>query len=159
MDIFCFYFYWRLRDVYLPLKKLSPKEYWWCKRKRSSQWAGTSARTRGPSAAIATSCRSQGRWSRERRPPQNTTGSPLHKNKPDISERKVFLRSVRRLLVTVNVVPSTPNLVTLMMDELSSSETSILTTSARRNMPEDTILHSHRHENLKSYRAFTGWSL
>jgi hypothetical protein len=24
---------------------------------------------------------------------------------------------------------------------------------------EDGILHSHRHENLKSYKALTGWSL
>jgi hypothetical protein len=29
-------------------------------------------------------------------------------------------------------------------------------TITRRNIPEDTILHSHRRENLKSY---TGWSL
>jgi hypothetical protein len=34
-----------------------------------------------------------------------------------------------------------------------SSETSVLTTSTRRNIPEDTILHSHRRENLKSYIA------
>jgi hypothetical protein len=26
-------------------------------------------------------------------------------------------------------------------------------------IPEDTILHSHGHENLKSYIALTGWSL
>jgi hypothetical protein len=32
-----------------------------------------------------------------------------------------------------------------------SSETSILTRATRRNNPEDTILHSHRRENLKSY--------
>jgi hypothetical protein len=38
----------------------------------------------------------------------------------------VFLRSVRRLLVTVNVVPSSPIFVTLMMQELSSSETRFL---------------------------------
>jgi hypothetical protein len=39
----------------------------------------------------------------------------------------VFLRSVRRLLVTANVVPTSPILVTLMMEELSYLETSILT--------------------------------
>jgi hypothetical protein len=32
-----------------------------------------------------------------------------------------------------------------------SSETSGLTRATRRNNPEDTILHSHRRENLKSY--------
>jgi hypothetical protein len=33
----------------------------------------------------------------------------------------VFLRSVRRLLVTASVVPSSPILVTLMKEALSSS--------------------------------------
>jgi hypothetical protein len=42
---------------------------------------------------------------------------------------------------------------------LSYSETSVLTKAARRNHPEDAILHSHRRENLKSYMALTGWSL
>jgi hypothetical protein len=73
---------------------------------------------------------------------------------PGMLRRVALVRTdarVRRLLVTANVVPSSPILVTLMTDALSSSETSVLTRAAQRNILEDTILRSHRRENLRSY--------
>jgi hypothetical protein len=68
-------------------------------------------------------------------------------------------RSVLRFLVTANVVPSSPILVTLMMETLSSSETPVLTRTTGRNIREDGVLHSHPCENLKSYIALTGCAL
>jgi hypothetical protein len=71
----------------------------------------------------------------------------------------LFLRSVRRLLVTANVVARSQILVALMMKGLSSSETSVLTRATQRNVPKDAILHSHLRENLKSYITLTAWTL
>jgi hypothetical protein len=62
----------------------------------------------------------------------------------------VFLRSVRRLLVTSSV-PSPLILVPLTKEAPSSSETSVLTRATQRNIPADAFLYSHRRENLKSY--------
>jgi hypothetical protein len=70
-----------------------------------------------------------------------------------IGELGVFLRSLLRLLVTADVL-SSPIFVTLMMEAVCSTETLVLTRATRSHITEDGIRHSHRHENLKSYKKY-----
>jgi hypothetical protein len=54
-----------------------------------------------------------------------------------------------------NVVPSSPILVTMMTEALSSSETSILTKATQRNITEDAI----QHICVSVHTQVSGWSL
>jgi hypothetical protein len=77
----------------------------------------------------------------------------------DVSvERSASILRVTRI-GDANVVTSSTIPVTLMMEALSSPETSVLTRATQGNIPEEAILHSHRRETLKSYTALTGWTL
>jgi hypothetical protein len=62
---------------------------------------------------------------------------------------------VHKLLVTVNVVPSLPILVTLMMKIIFSSETLVLTRATPCNIPKDGILHRLHRESLNLCIHFT----
>jgi hypothetical protein len=72
---------------------------------------------------------------------------------------KVFLRNVCLLLVTASVVPSSPILVTLMKEALSSSVKSVLTRATRRNIPQDTILLVHGFFRHSSHGKTQGQTL
>jgi hypothetical protein len=63
----------------------------------------------------------------------------------------VFLRGLLRLLVTANVVPTSPIIFTLMMEAIRSSETPVVTRTTHHNIPVDGILHSQCRENLRHY--------
>jgi hypothetical protein len=65
--------------------------------------------------------------------------------------RVALLRTVRRLLVTANIFPSSPIFVTVMMEVIHFSGMLVRSRATRRNNPLDGILHGHRRENLRSH--------
>jgi hypothetical protein len=64
---------------------------------------------------------------------------------------ELLLRRVLQLLVNAYIFPSSMIHSNLMMVALRSSEASALTRVTRRHIPEDSILHTQRPENLKCY--------
>jgi hypothetical protein len=63
----------------------------------------------------------------------------------DVSSNRstlVTLPNVLQFLVTANFIPSSPILVTLMMETIRAFVTTVLTTSSLRNIPEGGILHN-----------------
>jgi hypothetical protein len=61
---------------------------------------------------------------------------------------------MRRLIVTANVVPSSPILATLMMEALQPSQTSILTRATRRHAPEECQLNDNYGSQSRCYNIF-----
>jgi hypothetical protein len=47
-----------------------------------------------------------------------------------------------QLLISANILSSSPILVTLMMEVIRSTKTSVLTRATQHHIPEDGILHS-----------------
>jgi hypothetical protein len=58
-----------------------------------------------------------------------------------------------QLLLIANVAPGSLILLTLMMEALHTSKTSVPTRATQRHIPENDILHSHYLENIKSFKV------
>jgi hypothetical protein len=73
---------------------------------------------------------------------QRARNSVNSNQQPQHAVEIVFLRSVRRLLASAIVFPTSPIPVTLILEAaMSSSETPVLTSATRHHIPEDGILH------------------
>jgi hypothetical protein len=83
---------------------------------------------------------------------------PVALIRTDVSgERIASIRCLLRLLVTANAVASSPILLTLMIEVIRSSETSVLTRVKRRNILDGGILNekSNAEHFHVSFEGFT----
>jgi hypothetical protein len=77
----------------------------------------------------------------------------------DVSEEPgAFFIRVTKIGELGTTQAATRNRRTLRRNTKLPSQTSVLTRATRRNYPEDTILHSHGRENLKSYIIISSMS-
>jgi hypothetical protein len=76
-----------------------------------------------------------------------------------IRDKRVRELGILAVISNYNIIPTSLILFPLMIDGIHFSETSVLTRATRRHMPEDSILPSHRCENLKYYIELIGWAL
>jgi hypothetical protein len=74
----------------------------------------------------------------------------------ELSASIIKVTRIGELVITLAVTSNRRKLRrnTLMKEAPNAFETAVLTRAILRNIPEDAILHSHRCENLKSYKEF-----
>jgi hypothetical protein len=82
--------------------------------------------------------------------PSSGMGRHVGLVRTDVSVERVasFFEVENRRVLTANAFPR--SLTALQIEARHSSETSILTRTTLRHIPEDGIFHSHRYDNLKS---------
>jgi hypothetical protein len=83
--------------------------------------------------------------------------SPVEVSTAVTMKTVVFLRSVTRLLVIANVVPSFLILSTLMTEAIHSTETFVLTRATRHHIPEEGIFLLHSLFIVKFWKIRNGF--
>jgi hypothetical protein len=77
---------------------------------------------------------------------------------PSSGQKNPRARNQRELQPPAQDGSSLADISTLKIEAIRSYETSVYTRSARRHVPEDSNLHSHRHGNLRILRFATKWN-
>jgi hypothetical protein len=80
---------------------------------------------------------------------KSKSAGATRRNIPEDGILQIF-KKLDKKSTPLEISPSSRD-VTLMMEAIRSSETSVFTRETRRNTPEEVILHSHRRENLKAF--------